>query len=82
MIQGDLSLFTFKILKAILSLRQLQKPRTQCQKSILGSAKPHRKKNRRDKVAQCYFLGELQPDSLVFRKLPYSRDVYFAEVNA
>ena len=40
------------------------------------------KRNRRDKVAQCYFLGELQPDSLVFRKLPYSRDVYFAEVNA
>ena len=34
------------------------------------------------KVEQCYFHGELQPDSLVFRKLPYSRDVYFAEVNA
>ena len=46
------------------------------------SKSQHRKKNRTDKVAQCYFLGELQPDSLVFRKLPYSRDVYFAEVNA
>ena len=29
MIQGDLSLFTFKILKVILSLRQLQIPRAQ-----------------------------------------------------
>ena len=45
-------------------------------------SKSHRKKNRRDKVAQCYFLGELQPDNFVFQKLPYSRDVYFAEVNA
>ena len=39
MIQGDLSVFTFKILKVVLSLRQLQKPRAQCQKSILGSVK-------------------------------------------
>ena len=48
----------------------------------ITETKPHREKNRRDKVEQCYFHGELQPDSLVFRKLPYSRDVYFAEVNA
>ena len=34
------------------------------------------------KLHSAIILGELQPDSLVFRKLPYSRDVYFAEVNA
>ena len=34
------------------------------------------------KLHSAIIVGELQPDSLVFRKLPYSRDVYFAEVNA
>ena len=36
---NDKTTRNFKILKVILSLRQLQKPRAQCQKSILGSVK-------------------------------------------